>query len=840
MKNLQRLLTIIAAGMLLTVAAASLPAQGAETSRAAEAARLIAVLRSGAATFDKARACQQLAVLGGKEAVPALAELLGDEKLAAYARCGLESIADPSADDALRAALGRLHGKLLAGVVNSIGVRRDAKAVGALEPIALGASSGAAAEALTALGRIATPDAIGILRPALKAESAAVRAAAADAILIAAERQLAVGHREEAAAIYEAVRAAFVPKPARLAATRGAIVIQGRPLLAEQLKSDDGALFAMAVGASRLLPDRDVTQLLLAALGTAPPARQVLVIGALEGRRDPAVLPAVQKAAASGPAEVRLAAIRALGELADPSSVPVLLAAFTAPDTQAGAPALAETAQASLAKLAGLGVDAAIAAELDRANPKTRLALLDVVARRRIVAAAPAAMKAADDPQPEVRLAAIRALGRIIGQQEFPVLVARLLAAKNADEIRLLQEALQAACPRISDRDGCTERLARLLNGSSVATHCTVIEWIGRVGGAKALGIVMADARSGNTEIQDAAMRALGNWSSVDAAPILLDMAKTFSSDKQKSRALRGYIRLARQMDLPPDRRLAMCDEALRAAGRDEEKKLVLAVLARIPSSKTLALAASCLNQAGLKEEAANTAVAIAEKIVRNEPRAVAAAMRQVLQSGPAGQPAARAKSLLDRAAPKAQVLFDGRTFQGWEGDTAKTFRIEDGAIVGGTLKERVPHNAFLCTTKSYTNFVLRAECKLVGSNANGGIQFRSQRVPNHYEVSGFQADMDTGPDGGYWGSLYDESRRNRALVAPDKALLRKIVKPGWNQYEIRCEGARIRLLLNGVQTVDYTERDVKIPQSGIIGLQIHGGDPSEAWYRNIVIEELP
>jgi hypothetical protein len=224
---------------------------------------------------------------------------------------------------------------------------------------------------------------------------------------------------------------------------------------------------------------------------------------------------------------------------------------------------------------------------------------------------------------------------------------------------------------------------------------------------------------------------------------------------------------------------------------------------------------------------------------VRTEPIAVAAAMQQVLEARPAGQQAARAKSLLERTAFKGQSLFDGRTFQGWEGDTAKTFRIEDGAIVGGTLKARVPHNEFLCTTKSYKNFVLRAECKLVG-NANGGIQFRSQRVPNHFEVSGFQADMDTGPDGGFWGSLYDESRRNRALVAPDKALLRKIVKPGWNQYEIRCEGLRIRLFLNGVQTVDYTEREPKIPQSGIIGLQIHGGDPSEAWYRNIVIEELP
>ena len=123
------------------------------------------------------------------------------------------------------------------------------------------------------------------------------------------------------------------------------------------------------------------------------------------------------------------------------------------------------------------------------------------------------------------------------------------------------------------------------------------------------------------------------------------------------------------------------------------------------------------------------------------------------------------------------------------------------------------------------------ARVQLVG-RANGGIQIRSQRVPNHYEVSGFQADMDTGPDGGYWGTLYDESRCNRTIAVPDKTLLRSAVKPGdWNLYQIRCEGPRIRLFLNGVQTVDYTEKDETIPQSGIIGLQIHGGEPSEARY---------
>lgn len=199
-----------------------------------------------------------------------------------------------------------------------------------------------------------------------------------------------------------------------------------------------------------------------------------------------------------------------------------------------------------------------------------------------------------------------------------------------------------------------------------------------------------------------------------------------------------------------------------------------------------------------------------------------------------------RAKAITAEVPRQSGPLFDGRTFNGWEGDTRKSFRIEDGAIVGGNLKERIPRNEFLCTTLPYANFILRLECKLVGPG-NAGIQIRSERVPNHNEVSGYQADMSAGAGGGYWGCLYDESRRNRMLATADRAVIKTALKPDdWNRYEIRCEGPRIRLSVNGVQTVDYTEADDKIPASGLIGLQIHGGPPSEAWYRNITIEELP
>jgi hypothetical protein len=125
----------------------------------------------------------------------------------------------------------------------------------------------------------------------------------------------------------------------------------------------------------------------------------------------------------------------------------------------------------------------------------------------------------------------------------------------------------------------------------------------------------------------------------------------------------------------------------------------------------------------------------------------------------------------------------------------------------------------------------------VIGEKVNAGIQFRSERIPNDHEVIGYQADLGQN----YWGALYDESRRKKILATPDAAKLDKVLKRNdWNDYVIRAEGKRIRLEINGYQTVDYTEPDDQIKQTGVICLQIHSGPPSEAWYKNIIIEELP
>ena len=188
-------------------------------------------------------------------------------------------------------------------------------------------------------------------------------------------------------------------------------------------------------------------------------------------------------------------------------------------------------------------------------------------------------------------------------------------------------------------------------------------------------------------------------------------------------------------------------------------------------------------------------------------------------------------------AAPVA--LFDGKTLNGWEGEKTHVWRVEDGAIVGGSM-EGNPQNEFLSAKTPYRNFILTLEYKLVGTEGfvNGGVQFRSKRLDKPAnEMSGYQADIGAGHSG--W--LYDESRRKVTLAKSRLGVVEQAEKPGdWNKYEIRAEGDRIRLFLNGTLTVDYTEREVGIEKDGLIALQIHGNNKAVVSYRNLNIETLP
>jgi hypothetical protein len=277
----------------------------------------------------------------------------------------------------------------------------------------------------------------------------------------------------------------------------------------------------------------------------------------------------------------------------------------------------AEVAQAAKAAIVGLddaNVDAEIRNRLAQAEARPLVALIEVAGLRRIEATELLTTKL-NHPDPAVRGAAVSALGATVGPKNLGILISQATGAKDAADQEVAGRALRAACLRMPDREACAAQLAAAMPGAPLAIQATIVEILGAMGGAKALETIDVAMRSNEPRLQDAGSRVLGEWMSVDAAPVLLNLLKNAAEDKYRLRALRGYIRLARQFAMPDGQRAEMCQVALNAASRPEEQKLVLAVLERYPSLDALKVAAKATEIPALRGEAKRVALAIAEKL---------------------------------------------------------------------------------------------------------------------------------------------------------------------------------------------------------------------------------
>ena len=624
-----------------------------QAAEPAEVQTLIAQIQSNATHQEKLTACQRLALVGTKEAVPALAAMLTDTRLSHPARIALETIPDAAAAEALRNALPKLKGPQLIGVIHSIGMRRDIQATTSLRGLLAGAESQAACAAATALGRIGSPEAAQILTASLASTQGPVREAVADASLRCAESLAAQNNRQASQAVYDALRKTDVPERLRAAALRGAIL--GRPpvgdgLLAEGITSPSPMLFAMALRVGREVRDPAVTQVLLAQLMSLTPDRQAAVIRVLGDRADKAARPAVINALKHPAPEVRLAAVEALATLAEASTIDALLVA--AVDAN---PEIAAKACDSLTAMNGEGVDAALVERAGKAQGPSRLVVLEVVGRRHLRAAVPALISLADAADTQPRQAAIIALGRIVPLDQLSMLIKRFSAPSHPEDAATTETALREACRRMADKPACAEMLVRQQIQGSTAEKCIVYELLGELGGSEALKAVVDGAKDPDEKARDVATRVLGDWPTPDAAEPLLTLAKTLAEPRYRVRALRGYLRIARQMDVGDGKRLQMSREALAVAERDEERALALDALSRVPSVQALELVVPHLKTQKLKVPASVAALNIAEKLTPDRlPKAVEP-MKLVLQATNDQNLARRANEVLQRAEAAAQ-----------------------------------------------------------------------------------------------------------------------------------------------------------------------------------------
>lgn len=619
----------ILASALVVVLAAS-PAALAQDSQPPpkeRTATLIAVLKSGAPLERKVEACRQLAGVGGPEAVPVLAGLLADPKLSHMARYVLEPMPDPAAGKALRNALGTLKGELLLGAIHSVGMRQDGEAVGALVRLLKADDARVVAAAAGALGRIATPEAAQALAGFRKTAPDALRRAAADASLRAAQGLRRRGKREAALGIYKELRAETWRTDVRLGAFSGLLAASPDEAPAAVLRAvagSDPVLRTTAIAQIPRLKGTNVVARFATGLPRMPPEVQVLLIRALARRPDAKaeLRPAVIAAFESDSAEVRLAAIETLGAVGDAASASVLCRVLEKGRTEAEQ----QAAAASLRALEGERVDAAILACMKKAPPAARPELIAALADRKAVEAVEELLRQAREGDKTVRSAALKALGRLAQSEHLPALIGVLTDLKD-DAGRSEAERAIVQVSRKLPKDQAEPALAALRKAAGPAARGSLIRVLGAIADARALQAVQAATEAKEPAVQDAALRVLADWPDPRPLGTLAMLFRTTSNPTHRVLALRGCVRLLGLGSTPPTEALRILADLASQAKRVEDRKLVLSGLAKVADPATVEAIDPFLKDPATRQEAELALLSVARGILGvapSEARAVA------------------------------------------------------------------------------------------------------------------------------------------------------------------------------------------------------------------------
>ena len=590
-----------------------------ESLRKALAAEYAAML-TGCATVDGKRfICRQLGLIGMVAEVPVLEGLLADEQFAFAARSALERIPGDEALAALRRASEKAKGLAKAGLIQSLGVRRDPQALSLLKA-ALGDSDHVVVStAVTSLGQIGGEEAMNILISADRQLPADLRPQFQEALLLIAKDFQAKGRTQLAsmaltcaslsAMVSTAESSVHFDHPTQM---HGALLLTAMDLLGD--KGSDLCIDSLArkvpkwqsaaIRALHLDPKENLLKKLADKFASLTPGVQFRVVQALSDTRQPAALPIVAQAVASEDLALHQAGLAALGGVGNASSVPMLVDALQSDDKD-----LVKQVEAGLSRLRGPGVDAALMASLERSSVTTKAKIIRALAARSAKEAVPALLTLAQSQDARVRAEAIRALGALadgkVGLQIIELL------DRSPD-----RTAVEAALVSVYRSADMVDPLIQALEQASGPRKASLVAVLSALGGPKARGAVHAALKTGDADTQRAAVRGLADWSDGAALDDLLAEAAATQDAAIKAIALRGVANQAPlAADRTPNDRVAVLRKAIALSDSKEQIKPILSALGKIRCRAAAQLAAGYLKDPLLRDEAALAVVEIAEAL---------------------------------------------------------------------------------------------------------------------------------------------------------------------------------------------------------------------------------
>jgi HEAT repeat protein len=396
------------------------------------------------------------------------------------------------------------------------------------------------------------------------------------------------------------------------------------------LKSNDQEMQAVAIAMVKDMPGTEVTKALVKELPNLSAASQVMLLSALSDRGDVAALPAVVAAVKTEDESVRIAALKAIGQLGNESSVGLL--AETAAQRRG---AEQKAARESLYRLRGSKVDEAILAGIANVKPKTRVELIKSTGERNISAGVSTLLKTAKDPDRKVRIESLKVLKVIATPENLPALVGLLLNLKSSSDINEAGKTIATVAHKIEDKNRQAEVVLSVLpTVKDVKKQGFLLMVLGKIGDSSALPRLRKALSSKNADIKGSAIRALAEWPTSEPVADLMKAAENSEDKVHRILALRGSVRLlGLDSKRSSQETIKLYQKAMDLASSDSEKKRVLSGLANTKSLEALQIVKGFLQDKALSREAKYAIVKISGSIYENFPQHTSDVLKKILET---------------------------------------------------------------------------------------------------------------------------------------------------------------------------------------------------------------
>jgi len=590
------------------------------------------VFDSNASLALKQFICRQLSVIGSEASVKTLVSLLNNKDTSDMARYALERIPGEDVDRALREKLIDTTGEIRIGIINSIGVRRDKNAVEMLKDLAEDKDTLTACAAINSLGKIGNDKAAVILSGIKDRAGKELKKAVLDSYIICGYGFAERGDAETAGKIFTELYKED-DQLIRVAAFNGLVEVSpdgSADLIISAMRDGSPVIRSAAFTQIGNISDSKQLSEIAAQLKSLEPGGAVQLLTALAGCSEPdAVRKSVLDACENSQADVRVAALKALANVGNETTVELL--AQKAADADS---AEQQAARQSLYMMKGTSVvDKTIVDGISKAKPDVKVELIKAIAERRILTATDVLMKAAIDPSPAVRKESLKALSVTAGKNDMAELSELLAQTGDPDTRNEAARTLAAIGRNITNDNKAKDILPVFEKTDDVQTKIAFIEVLGKLSDDNSFVVLERAALGSNDDIKVAAIRALCEWSSDKPMDLLEKIAKESKDTRIRILALRGYVRMI-GLDAyrPAAKTVQMYKEAMNAATQVSEKKMVLSSLGEMKSVEALDMAAEYLESVDLKNEAQLTVVKIAPSVSGAEPQKTKSILNKLLE----------------------------------------------------------------------------------------------------------------------------------------------------------------------------------------------------------------